>query len=161
MKLHDALVGAIVLVLGALVAGYARTLTPPRHLAYGPGFFPLLIGIGLMAVGAGITVGGLRSLRRQPVFVAPDWVHSAAAALRFWILPGAILFYLLVVDRLGFLLTATAILAAIMAVNGLALPRALALALVLSAAVNAVFASILHVPLPWGVLTPVSGWLIW
>lgn len=161
MKLHDGAIGTIVACFGAFVAAHARTLNPPRHLDYGPGFFPLLIGIGLMGVGGLIVLNGVRGGRGQPLFVAPVWVRSGTMALRFWILPAAIGFYLLAVEWLGFLMTSITILASIMAVNGVSLRRSVGLAVALSVLVNVIFASILHVPLPWGFLTPVSGWLIW
>ena len=161
MKVHDSFIGAFVFLLGAYVAVYANGLTPPRHLQYGPGFFPFLIGIGLAAVGVGIFINGVRNWHAQAPFVVPDWLSSGRAALKFWILPAAIVFYLIVVIPLGFLATATIILATIFFVNGVPLGRGVALALVIAAIVNIAFASILHVPLPWGVLTPVSRWLIW
>jgi putative tricarboxylic transport membrane protein len=161
MKVHDSFIGAAVFLFGAFVAIYANTLTPPRHLQYGPGFFPFLIGIGLVAVGAGIFIKGARDWRGQAPFVVPVWIKSGQAALKFWIMPAAIVFYLIAVVPLGFLATATIILATAFLVNGVSPVRGLPLALVIAIVVNIAFASILHVPLPWGVLTSVSRWLIW
>ncbi len=161
MKVHDAIIGAAVLALGVSVSAYAHTLKPPRHLDYGPGFFPFLIGIGLCLVGSGLVFQGIRNGRNQALFVLPEWVHSGKAALRFWILPAAIVFYLVAVTPLGFLLTAILILTTIFIINGVAIGRSLGLAVLLSVIVNIAFASVLHVPLAWGVLTPVSRWLIW
>ncbi|NLH79334.1 MAG: tripartite tricarboxylate transporter TctB family protein [Phyllobacteriaceae bacterium] len=161
MKVHDVVVGGVVLGLGTYVAVTGHGLTPPRHLAYGPGFFPMLIGIGLMAVGALICVRAAWALRGAALVTAPDWLRSGRAALRFWIIPVAIVFYMVAVDPLGFLATATISLATIFVVNGVTVWRGLPLALALSVVINLVFASLLHVPLSWGVLEPVSGWLIW
>ena len=76
MKVHDAFVGIVLLCVGASIAAYAQTLTPPRHLTYGPGFFPFLVGVGLTLVGAGITLRSVRTFRTQPLAVAPDWIGS-------------------------------------------------------------------------------------
>ena len=57
---------------------------------------------------------------------------------------------------LGFHVTAALSLAALFAVFGLGPLRSLALALGASVAIHAVFYSLLRVPLPWGVLTPVA-----
>lgn len=161
MKVHDIIVGGAIFGLGVFVATTGHSLTPPRHLAYGPGFFPMLIGIGLMAVGALICVRAAWSLRGSALISAPDWMRSGRAALRFWIVPAAIVFYMVAVDPLGFLATASILLSAIFVVNGVTPMRSVSLAVGLAIVVNIVFASLLHVPLAWGVLEPVSGWLIW
>ena len=161
MKVHDVVVGGVVLGLGTYVAATGHSLTPPRHLAYGPGFFPMLIGIGMMAVGALICVRAAWALRGAALTTAPEWMRSGRAALKFWIIPAAIVFYIVAVDPLGFLATATILLATIFVVNGVSVRRGVPLALALSVVINLVFASLLHVPLSWGVLEPVSGWLIW
>lgn len=161
MKVHDVVVGGAVLGLGTFVAVTGQALRPPRHLAYGPGFFPMLIGIGLMAVGALILVRAAWTLRGAVLVTAPEWLSSGRAALKFSIIPAAIVFYLFAVDPLGFLATATILLASIFVVNGVSARRGVPLAFVLAVVVNLVFASLLHVPLAWGVLEPVSGWLIW
>lgn len=161
MKVHDVVVGGVVLGLGVFVAATGHSLTPPRHLAYGPGFFPMLIGIGLTAVGALILVRAVWALRGATLVTPPDWIRSGRAALRFLIIPAAIVFYMLAVDPLGFLATATILLAAIFAANGVSVRRGAPLAFALAVVINLVFASFLHVPLSWGALEPVSGWLIW
>jgi len=161
MKVHDAIVGLVFLCFGIFVVAYAQTLTPPRHLTYGPGFFPSLIGGGLILVGAGILVQGIRAWRLQPLGEAPEWLRSPVLAMRFWILPAGVVFYIIAVEPLGFLLTVFLMLSAILKANGASLPSSLAVGLTVAVIVNIVFASLLHVPLAWGVLTPVSGWFLW
>lgn len=161
MKVHDIIIGMIFLALGIGVAVYSTTLVAPRNLNYGPGFFPFLVGCGMALVGLVIALQGLRSIRSTPVVVLPDWMRSAHMALRFWILPASILFYVFAVDLLGFLATATLILTAAMAIAGIHLFKAFAVGLVVAVVTNIAFASLLHVPLPWGPLTSISGWLIW
>lgn len=161
MKVHDIIVGLVFLALGLFVAGYSTSLVAPRHLSYGPGFFPLLVGCGMALVGTLIALQGLRSLRSSPMVVLPDWTKGARMALRFWILPASILFYVIAVDTLGYLATATLILTAAMAAGGIHLLKAFVVGFLVAAITNIAFASLLHVPLPWGPLTSISGWLIW
>jgi len=161
MKVHDVIVGGVIFGLGAFVATTGYMLRPPRHLAYGPGFFPMLIGFGLMTVGALIAIQALSTLRGSRWATVPEWARSRAGLLRFAIIPAAIVFYIVAVGPLGFLATATILLATIFTVNGVAVRRGVPLALGLAVVVNLVFASVLHVPLSWGVLEPFSGWLIW
>lgn len=63
MKVQDVLVGLFFIVIGVLMIEYAADLKPPRHLKFGPGFFPLLIGSGLILVGGVIALLGLRTLQ--------------------------------------------------------------------------------------------------
>ncbi|WP_319484323.1 tripartite tricarboxylate transporter TctB family protein [uncultured Cohaesibacter sp.] len=161
MKVHDSIVGLVVAVLGGAIALYSQSLVPPRHLNYGPGFFPLLIGIGLLLVGGGLMVQGYVTGRGQPLVHRPRWLASRDFTFRFWIIPIAILFYWLAVTPLGFLATSTILLAMIQIANGVRWKLAVTVALITSVVVNILFASILHVPLSWGVLTPISGWFIW
>ncbi|WP_119309210.1 tripartite tricarboxylate transporter TctB family protein [Cohaesibacter haloalkalitolerans] len=161
MKVHDSIVGLVVAILGGAIALYSQSLVPPRHLNYGPGFFPLLIGIGLLLVGGGLMVQGYVTGRGQPLVQRPRWLASRDFTFRFWIIPIAILFYWLAVTPLGFLATSTILLAMIQIANGVRWKLAVTVALITSVVVNILFASILHVPLSWGLLTPISGWFIW
>lgn len=161
MKVHDVVVGLVFVCFGIFVVAYSQTLSPPRHLTYGPGFFPSLIGGGLILVGAGIAAQGLRTLRLQPLAVSPDWLGSPLMAVRFWVLPVGVVFYLFAVEALGFLLTVFLMLTAILKANGVSTRGSVVVGFAVAAVVNIVFASLLHVPLAWGLLEPVSGWFLW
>lgn len=161
MKVHDLIVGTVFLGLGVFVAAYSQTLVAPRNLSYGPGFFPLIVGTGLALVGIAIALNGFRSPRATPIVVVSEWAGSPRTALRFLILPAAIFFYIAVVNFFGFLATATIMLATIIAINGAPKRHALLAGFLVALVLNVGFASLLHVPLPWGPLTSVSGWLIW
>ncbi|NYZ13956.1 tripartite tricarboxylate transporter TctB family protein [Azospirillum sp. RWY-5-1] len=161
MKVNDVFVGLFFLAVGVFVTAYAWTLEPPRHLAYGPGFVPSLIGIGLMLVGGAIGLIGLRTVHADRLVSWPDWSASPRGPLRFLTVPAAIAAYITLVDGMGFLLTSTIIFVAMLVIAGVRPLRGLAVGLLSSIVLTAVFASVLHVPLPWGPLQSVSGWLIW
>lgn len=160
MKVQDTITGGVFALLGVFMLVYAASLQAPRHLAYGAGFFPSLIGGGLVLVGAAIAWQGVRAGRGGPLIELPE-VLAANAWLRFAAIPVAILFYLLAAELLGFLLTSTIILAFLFAVAGLPLRIGIPVAIAVAVVFTAFFASILHMPLPWGPLRDVSGWLIW
>ncbi len=61
-------------------------------------------------------------------------------------------FYILVVDRLGFIPTGIVYLAALFLVFGVRPRWTLPLAVVLTLAIHTAFYKFLRVPLPWGVL---------
>jgi putative tricarboxylic transport membrane protein len=161
MKISDTITGSVFALLGAFMMIYASGLAPPRHLHYGAGFFPSIIGAGLILVGGGIAWNGFRALGSAPLVTIPHWVTER----RGWILFGAVIaatvFYLLAVEALGFLLTAAALLFVLFAVAGAPLVKSFGIALATSIVFSVFFASLLHMPLPWGPLQGVSGWLIW
>jgi putative tricarboxylic transport membrane protein len=161
MKFNDVVIGVFFCVLGAGLAGYASTLEPPRHLQYGPGFFPGVIGAGLMLIGCLIVLLNVRTIRTTPIWVRPDWSYGLDGWMRFSSALIAIVFYLVAVNTLGFIATATIIVTFILLVSRIPIRRGLPVGLGTALVLTLVFASILRVPLPWGPLESISGWLIW
>lgn len=150
MKLSDAALGLLVMLAGAALAWHAQSFPRTPVQAYGPGFFPTLLGAALVVCGGLLAARGFS--RRAPLLVLERWARSPAAWLRIALVPAVVLAYLALAPRAGFLAAA-------------ALPTFLMLAFltrrtVLSAAVAVgtalamwlVFAEILLVPLPRGPL---------
>ncbi|WP_417725409.1 tripartite tricarboxylate transporter TctB family protein [Salipiger sp.] len=159
MKIHDALLGLIFVALGATVIAFSYSFPTPRHLSYGPGLFPRLTGGGLALSGAALI---LMSLRHRAALVEwPAWLSDRRLTRNVLLIPGACLFYFLVADTLGFQITATLLLLALLLSGGVAPLRALLVSAAVIAVTTLLFVSILHVPLPWGVLAPISGLFIW
>jgi len=160
VRLHDVITGPAIALCGAGLWAWSFTLPVPNNADFGPGTFPRLMGGGLALAGVGVAVSGwLRG--RGPLIQRPDWLRSGPQFARFAAILGAIALYPLISGALGFLLTAWLLLFVLMVVNGIRPLPALGAGLAISAFVNIAFASILHVPLPWGPLTPISGYLIW
>ncbi|WP_110601451.1 tripartite tricarboxylate transporter TctB family protein [Salinicola lusitanus] len=161
MRVHDIILGPAVVLAGAGLCVWATALPQPQGFAYGPNLFPTLTGSGLALAGLSILFAGIKKRRMGPLFERPDWSKRWRLAINFWLIPVAIIAYVLLVEPLGFLITATLLLFALMIANRVHPRRAAVVALIIALAINLLFASILHVPLPWGPLTAVSGWLIW
>lgn len=159
MKLHDTLLGLMFFAVGGAVVGMSYFLPTPRHLDYGPGVFPRLMGSGLALSGLGIAAFGLRE--KAALIHLPDWANDPRLALNVVAIPLAALFYFALAGVLGFTFTALVLLSALFVIGGVPPVRASIVALCVSTATTLLFASILHVPLPWGLLAPVSGWFIW
>jgi tripartite-type tricarboxylate transporter receptor subunit TctC len=107
---------------------------------YGPYFFPALIGILLVPTAAILAFG-----RRE------------AATLRFGPMAeaaGAVVFYLIAAETLGFILAGGLLLAFLLRRSGLGRPVVLGLPALLMPALYGIFATLLRVPLP-------RGWLGW
>ncbi len=153
MRLNDALLGALLVGF----AGWVWWLTGffPRFPGqdYGPNLFPRILAGGIGLCGAALVVRGLRA--RGPLVVIEDWVRDPARLVSFLLLPAAVLAYILLSDRLGFITTAFLLLLALFlwfrARPVVALPVAAGVTLV----VHWFFASLMRVPLPRGILDPI------
>lgn len=156
MKLNDAVFGLLLMALGAAVLvaiqGYPKIPGQP----VGPALFPGLIAAGLCVCGVLLVARGWRERATQPWLAWDAWVRSPRHLLALAVLLGGIVFYILAVDRLGFLLTGTLILAALFLVLRVPPVRAVGLALVATLLVHLAFYKLLRVPLPWGVLKGVA-----
>ncbi len=148
MRLHDTLLGALLVVLAAVFFGYTFTFPDMPGQKYGPALFPRLIAAGIAACGLVIAVRGARS--------GAPWVAFSPELrqLRGWLgwlaMPLAIVFYLLVAERLGFLPTATIVVAALCAWMGARPWVALATGVLAALAVQWFFGTLMRVPLPRG-----------
>jgi putative tricarboxylic transport membrane protein len=154
MKFNDLFAGLIFLALSGLVAAASWNLPNPSEQPLGPSAFPLILS-GLLALCAAIlTVNGARATERGPLFARADWTRNRGAALRLLLVPGAVVFYIVFAEPLGFLITAALILAALFLACGVRRLHALALALAAALVIHSMFYLGLGVQLPWGPLEP-------
>jgi putative tricarboxylic transport membrane protein len=165
MRLSDRVTGPFMVALGALAAYGGSRLPPVPGQQIGPDVFPLVVGSGLVICGAMIAFGIGRHYEEEAEADLAKITSQLATdtgggdqprawwrGLKALVPPALLLFYVLVVERLGFLPTASAIvLITSLALGGrlrLAIPMAIGAPLV----VNLVFAKLLRVPLPSGFL---------
>jgi putative tricarboxylic transport membrane protein len=152
VKLNDAVFGLLLMVLGAAVLvavqGYPKIPGQP----VGPALFPGLIAAGLCIGGVLLVARGWRERAAQHWLVWDDWVRSRRHTLGLLVLIGSVLFYILAADKLGFLLCAPVILAALFVVLRVKPLSAVVIAVVATLLVHFAFYKLLRVPLPWGVL---------
>jgi putative tricarboxylic transport membrane protein len=149
MLLSDRVTGGVLVVLGAAAAVVGSRLPAVPGQDVGPAAFPMLIGGGLVLCGLMIAFG------IGHAFEAPEEDTEGAprfAGLRALLPPALLLFYVLAVDRLGFLLTGAAIVLAASLTFGARWRLAVPIAIVAPLLVHLVFYKLLRVPLPAGVL---------
>lgn len=155
MKLGDRAQGLLAAMLGAGVVLHARTFPPMPGQPIGPSLFPIVIGCGLIVLGAVLFAGDRR--RRSGSFVELDaWVRRPRMRVNFALVIASLLFYGLAVDALGFLVTAVLFLSVLFFAFGVLRARILPLALAVTLVVHYVFYSLLRVPLPWGMLEGIA-----
>jgi putative tricarboxylic transport membrane protein len=160
MKLDDALCGALLALLGGAILWHVQGFPRIPGQNVGPALFPGVVAAALVVCGALLAVKSLRARRRDGGGAAwiewPEWLHSRPQALAFAVLVAANVFYLLVVDRLGFVVTAFVCLAAMMWSLRVRVAVALVVALAMALAIHWAFYKLLRVPLPWGVLQAIA-----
>lgn len=151
MKISDTVVGAGFVAAGALIV--AGTLSyPTLDASYpGPSLFPRLIG-GLMAAFGGLVAfQGLRA-RDATDEVAWRGLHRNVGFVNAVFVLAGVLAYILLVERLGFLIMGAVVIFVLMWRLEVRLLQALVVAVAFNTAVHFLFAKILRVPLPLGIL---------
>ena len=161
MQLSDRVTGLVMVALGGLAAYGGSRLPPVPGQQVGPNVFPLVVGVGLAICGGMIALGIGRSYEdeaeadlakitgpAEDVGQSHSWLRGLMALLP----PGLLLFYVLAVDRLGFLPTAAVIVLGTSLALGARLRLALGMAIAAPLFVNLVFSKLLRVPLPSGLL---------
>jgi putative tricarboxylic transport membrane protein len=152
MKLNDAVLGLLLIILGATVLAAVQSYPKIPGQPVGPALFPGLIAAGLCIAGALLVIKGIRHRAGQPWLAWEDWVRSPRHVLALVVLLGAIVFYIVAAETLGFLVTSVIILLALLLVLRVPPARAITIAVIATLLVHLAFYKLLRVPLPWGVL---------
>lgn len=158
MKLNDAVIGAVLALFGAAVAWQARSFPTLPHQHYGASLFPTIIGLALIACGLMLIVSGMkaRAASGDGWVCMGEWVHSPRHVISVLMIPLGLVLYMLIAGRLGFFLTSTLLLFGWMVWLRGRWPSALAVAVVVTLAIDVGFSHFLLVPLPWGVFQPLA-----
>ena len=162
MKVSDVILGPIVLAIG-LMALYASTLQPKPFFgsAYGGGLFPSIIGIALICGGALLTLSGWRERAGARLVDFGSWISSPRHIANVLVVLGALLFYILTSNWLGFIISGFITVLAPLLQFTRAPVASLVVAVITIVVVKIGFQDILLVPLPWGLLEPYVGVLTW
>ena len=167
-RVGDAPIGAAFLALSLAVLWHVSDFPPAPGQPYGPALFPGLIAAGLAACSALLLVTALRakpsardagavSHRASPVRGVPANQPAAAPGWApFVITLIALVGYVVLVNRLGFLPSAVLMLGALLYAYGVKPWLAGVVALVGSLLVHTAFYKLLKVPLPWGILSSLA-----
>ncbi len=120
------------------------------HIAYGAGFFPTILGIAIALAGAVLAL--------KPAPVTADAEDDEEKVETHWLKPAVVMaagvVYVLFSQQLGFLILAPIILTGLLLLGRVKPWLALLIGVVGSILVYVLFAKLLLVPLPLGLLTP-------
>ena len=156
MRLNDAVLGVILLVIGATLAYASRSCPSVRGQQYGADVFPTLVAVGFALCGVILVISGLR--QRRPALGWADWARERHGVRNVLIVIGGVVFYIIFSRQLGFLLTMGPLLLVLLRLFDVGWIMSIILAVIVSLGILYIFGSLLYVPLPWGVLAPVRWW---
>ncbi|MEJ6023656.1 tripartite tricarboxylate transporter TctB family protein [Ramlibacter sp. PS4R-6] len=168
MKVSDRVTGAMLVGLGVASYWGGSLLPPVPGQQVGPNVFPMVIGAALIACGVLIILGIGRTFEEEERIVTSatgevadeEALERAQGRLATFVRggwkvlvpPAALFFYYFASEKLGFWLTAFALIFVLAWSQGAKLKHAIALAIVAPALVHLVFYKLLRVPLPQGLL---------
>jgi putative tricarboxylic transport membrane protein len=150
MKVNDALSGAALVALGAVVLWHIQGFPPMPGQKYGPAWFPGMIAIGLVICGAMLIVARLRAVASEPLFALPEWTRRPRPVASVLSVIAGLVLYVLLADTLGFYVTAAALLLAWSRLLGASWRLAVPVSLAATVVIHLAFYKLLKVPLPWG-----------
>ena len=158
MRLSDRVTGLFLVGLGSAAAYGGWLLPPVPGQPVGPNVFPLVIGIGLALCGLMIAFEIGHSFEEDEELIPVEGDKQAVAprsslyGLRALLPPALLLFYVVAADRLGFILTAGLIVLATATALGARPKLSIPLAMLAPIGIHLIFAKLLRVPLPIGLI---------
>ena len=158
MKFHDTLSGAALLALALAILFNISSFPTIPGQNIGPAAFPGLLASLLAVCAVLLMLKGWRAHLMQPQrWVTPgEWVRSWFHLRNFLITVGCLLFYILVSDRLGFLICAVTVLMVMFWALQVRARLIVPLAIGITLLIHIIFYKGLRVPLPWGVMLPLQ-----
>jgi putative tricarboxylic transport membrane protein len=146
----DRWVGIALALLGLAVLWSAQAFPNVPGQKLGAGFLPMIVGAGLVLCAIGLIVRSLRQGTTTVQAVVPRNEHFGSAL----VIIATVVGYLLLAERLGFLIVAPLCLVAIFRALRVGWTPSLWWAIGGTVVVHLAFYKLLRVPLPWGVLRP-------
>lgn len=170
MRLNDAVVGIVLVLFAIAEIAYSTTFPTLHGQAYGSSLFPTIIGCCLIACGLVLIVRGLQTRRQSAHSAASssplanhaaesqrwvqwdDWVRDRSRCINMLLVPGLLIVYIALSDFIGFIPLAATILTVLLYRLGSSLLFSLLIASSTTVLLQLLFARVLLVPLPSGLL---------
>ncbi|WP_068311715.1 tripartite tricarboxylate transporter TctB family protein [Aliiruegeria sabulilitoris] len=154
MKFNDAVSGVFFILFALLLFYLTRDYPGLYGQTYGSDLFPRVIAALMGLSGVVLVVKGAKEWSATPVVTIADWMRSPRHVGNFFAVLAALVFYILLSDWLGFIITGGAVLTGLMVwLRGAAYWKSsILIALLAVVVIQAFFGELLRVPLPWGLL---------
>ena len=156
MRINDAVFGVILIVFALAAMAYTTTFPRLHGQSYGPDLFPIIICLGLLICGVMLVVQGYRTRATVPMATMGAWARERGTLTTLVALIASIIAYILFADAIGFVPMSIAILTLLMVRLGTSLGISLLIAVITTLVIHTLFAKLLLVPLPWGLLLPIA-----
>lgn len=154
MRIHDSLIGVVLLALAAFMAYEAAGFPPMPGQRFGPSLVPNLLAAGFAICGLVLVVSGLRRREVRGLVELGAWARKGGHVLDVGLVVGGLVLLILFWKPLGFLIGATLYTTGLAArFRGGRLASSFLVALVCCFAIDWAFRRLLLVPLPQGPLT--------
>jgi putative tricarboxylic transport membrane protein len=179
MKNNDVPIGAGLLLLALAILWHVSGFPPAPGQPYNAALVPGIAAVGLALAAVALIVSGSRKKRADRGAAAAEAAEAQTAGgpdletlarsqdvevletapvpsrlLAIVLTAGAIVFYLLAANFLGFIITGALILAILMWAYGVAFKVLLPVSIIGALVIHGAFYKLLSVPLPWGLLQP-------
>lgn len=156
MRFNDAIVGCVLVIFAIAEIAYTQTFPSLFGQSYGPELFPRIIGFALIASGLLLVARGVRQKRRAGsnsrwLELGP-WVQQSHHVVNLVLVLLSLLAYILFSEYLGFIPLSMLILTVLLYRLGSSIFVSLLIAAFTTAALQLLFAKLLLVPLPAGLL---------
>ncbi|KKB86064.1 hypothetical protein VW29_04030 [Devosia limi DSM 17137] len=152
LKVSDLGSGLAIASLGALVFAQSRSFPAAGGVPVGPSFYPGLIGGVLFVCGVALAISSIKQRTALPVVALPGWTRKPRSVLAVGAIVAAIVLYAVLSAQLGFLATAMLVTTVLLLAFGVRWYASLGAALALSVVLHVLFAVLMRVPLPYGLI---------
>jgi putative tricarboxylic transport membrane protein len=156
MKFNDTLSGAALLALALAILFTIQSYPTIPGQNIGPAAFPGLLASLLAVCSVLLIIKGLRNKEHKAWIELGDWMQSRFHARNFVITIACLVYYIVLSDKLGFLICASTILMAMFWALEVKKTWIVPIAVLVTLVIHTVFYKGLRVPLPWGVLMPLQ-----
>lgn len=156
MKFNDTLSGAALLALALAILFTIQSYPTIPGQNIGPAAFPGLLASLLAVCAVLLMVKGLRSKEQTAWIEFGDWMQSRFHLRNFLITLACLVYYIVLSDKLGFLICASTILMAMFWALEVKKTWIVPIAVLVTLVIHTIFYKGLRVPLPWGVLMPLQ-----
>lgn len=151
MRFSDTMLGMALLLLGAAIAIYARTLPAVPGQQYGAAAFPTLIGLAMICC-ALVLFGKGWQQGRVALVTRTEWTRQPGALLAVLVTILCVIAYIFLARRIGFVPISFAILLVLFRMLSVSWGKAVLFAIAATLVTDYVFRSLLLVPLPFGMM---------
>jgi putative tricarboxylic transport membrane protein len=156
MRFNDAVVGVAFILLSGIMIALTFSFPAFPGQKYGPSLFPRILGAGIILCSAMLVLRGWKARGTGERWLTLEpWTAQPRRLASFALMLGAMVFYLLASEPLGFIPSAFLIQFVLFLWFGVRPITSLVVAVAMTFLVHWFFASLMRVPLPRGILDTV------